>query len=150
MATEDTASTVTQDLIDKMTAEISTSLITSRALEITAIGSTIKQVRGEVIKGLSTEPESPADAPRPEPAVPIKKSVTPDYIVCLEDGKQLKMLRRHLQSAYKMSPEQYRARWGLDDDYPMVAPNYSEQRSSLAKKSGLGSKPRTPKALKTA
>lgn len=79
---------------------------------------------------------------RPQPAVPVKKSVTPEYIVCLEDGKKLKMLKRHLKTAYGMSPEQYRERWGLGPDYPMVAPNYAEHRSSLAKKIGLGTKPR--------
>jgi len=74
----------------------------------------------------------------PEPAVPIKKSITPDYIICLEDGKKLKMLKRHLNTAYGMSPEDYRQRWGLAPDYPMVAPNYAKHRSSLAKKIGLG------------
>jgi len=82
-------------------------------------------------------PTSPM-ADRPAPAVPIKKSVTPDYIVCLEDGKKLKMLKRHLKSAYNMTPEQYRERWGLGADYPMVAPNYAEKRSKLAKNIGLG------------
>ena len=72
------------------------------------------------------------------PAVPVKKSVTPEYIVCLEDGKKLKMLKRHLKTAYGMTPEQYRERWGLSADYPMVAPNYARHRSSLAKKIGLG------------
>lgn len=79
---------------------------------------------------------------RPQPAVPVKKSVTPDYVVCLEDGKKLKMLKRHLKTAYGMTPEQYRERWSLPPDYPMVAPNYAEHRSSLAKKIGLGTKPR--------
>ena len=74
--------------------------------------------------------------------MPIKKSVMPDYIVCLEDGKKLKMLKRHLKTRYDMTPEEYRKRWGLADDYPMVAPTYAEQRSSLAKKIGLGTKPR--------
>lgn len=73
-----------------------------------------------------------------QPAVPIKKSITPDYIVCLEDGKKLKMLKRHLKTAYNMSPEEYRERWGLPADYPMVAPNYAKQRSKLAKDIGLG------------
>ncbi|NUB11904.1 transcriptional regulator [Azospirillum brasilense] len=72
------------------------------------------------------------------PAVPIRKSVTPDYIVCLEDGKQLKMLKRHLQSTYGLTPEEYRAKWGLPPEYPMVAPNYAAQRSNLAKQIGLG------------
>ena len=74
--------------------------------------------------------------------MPPRKSVFPDYIICLEDGKKLKMLRRHLKTAYNMTPEQYRDRWGLTPDYPMVAPNYTERRSSLAKQIGLGTKPR--------
>ena len=93
----------------------------------------------KVYKTLSTvNVESNALAERPQPAVPIKKSVTPDYIVCLEDGKKLKMLKRHLKTAYGMSPEEYRERWGLPADYPMVAPSYAEQRSKLAKEIGLG------------
>jgi predicted transcriptional regulator len=79
-------------------------------------------------------------AERPNPAVPIKKSVTPDHIICLEDGKKLKMLKRHLRTAYDMSPEQYRQRWDLPADYPMVAPNYARQRSRLAKEIGLGTR----------
>ncbi|MDA0998824.1 MAG: MucR family transcriptional regulator [Proteobacteria bacterium] len=79
----------------------------------------------------------------PTPAVPVKKSIFPDYIVCLEDGKKLKMLKRHLRTSYGLSPEQYRERWGLAPGYPMVAPNYAKQRSSLAKKIGLGRKPGT-------
>ena len=82
-------------------------------------------------------------APRPEPAVPIKQSVKPEYIVCLDDGKKLKMLKRHLKTAYNMTPDDYRKRWGLPRDYPMVAPNYAKQRSELAKKIGLGRKPGT-------
>lgn len=80
------------------------------------------------------------------PAVPIKKSITDDYIYCLEDGKKLKMLKRHLMTAYGMTPEDYRAKWGLKPDYPMVAPNYAAKRQQLAKKIGLGRKPRTAKA----
>ncbi|MEE3624996.1 MucR family transcriptional regulator [Nitrospirillum sp. BR 11752] len=82
--------------------------------------------------------EQPAPAPKPVPAVPVRKSVTPDYIVCLEDGKKLKMLKRHLRTAYNLTPDEYRAKWGLPADYPMVAPNYAEQRSGLAKAAGLG------------
>jgi len=78
---------------------------------------------------------------RPEPAVSIRASVKPDYIVCLEDGKKLKMLKRYLRTNYDMTPEQYRARWNLPSDYPMVAPNYAEKRRDLAKKIGLGRKP---------
>ena len=79
---------------------------------------------------------------KPQPAVPVRKSVFPDHIVCLEDGKKLKMLKRHLKTSYNMTPEQYRERWGLPPEYPMVAPNYASHRSSLAKKIGLGTKPR--------
>ncbi len=75
-----------------------------------------------------------------KPAISVRRSVTPEYIVCLEDGKKLKMLKRHLRAAYDMSPEEYRAKWGLPADYPMVAPNYAAQRSAFAKKIGLGRK----------
>jgi predicted transcriptional regulator len=81
----------------------------------------------------------------PKPAVPIKKSVTPDFIICLEDGKKLKMLRRHLKSQFGMTPEDYRQRWGLPSDYPMVAPNYAKKRRELAKQIGLGKKHRKKK-----
>lgn len=85
----------------------------------------------------------PAEEPeRPKPAVPVKKSIFPDYIICLEDGKKLKMLKRHLKTAYNMTPEEYRERWGLQPDYPMVAPNYAERRSHLAKEIGLGTQRR--------
>ena len=79
----------------------------------------------------------PVEEP-PKPAVPINKSITPDYIICLEDGRKLKTLKRHLNSAYNMTPEEYRKRWGLPADYPMVAPNYAKRRSALAKQIGLG------------
>jgi predicted transcriptional regulator len=81
-----------------------------------------------------------AEKALPEPAVPISRSVTPEYIVCLEDGRRLKMLKRHLKTAYGMTPDEYRERWNLPADYPMVAPNYAARRSALAKEIGLGSK----------
>ena len=81
---------------------------------------------------------SAAAKERPTPAVPVRRSITPDFIVCLEDGKKLKMLKRHLKTRYNLSPDEYRERWGLPADYPMVAPNYAKQRSELAKKIGLG------------
>ena len=84
-----------------------------------------------------------APEPQPEPlkpAVPVKKSVTPDYIICLEDGKKFKSLKRHLMTHYGLTPDQYREKWGLDSSYPMVAPNYAQARSQLAKKMGLGRK----------
>ncbi|PKP62148.1 MAG: transcriptional regulator, partial [Alphaproteobacteria bacterium HGW-Alphaproteobacteria-9] len=83
------------------------------------------------------------EEPKPQPAVAIRNSIKPDYIVCLEDGKKLKMLKRYLRTNYNMTPEEYRARWGLAADYPMVAPNYAEKRRELAKKIGLGRKPGT-------
>ena len=86
--------------------------------------------------------ESVVSSERPQPAVPVKRSITPDYIICLEDGKKLKMLKRHLKTAYNMTPEQYRERWGLPADYPMVAPAYANQRSNLAKNIGLGTRGR--------
>ena len=85
--------------------------------------------------------EAPPAEVMPEPAVSIRASVKPDHIVCLEDGKKLKMLKRHLSTHYNLTPDQYRARWGLPSDYPMVAPNYAEKRRALAKAIGLGRKP---------
>jgi predicted transcriptional regulator len=87
---------------------------------------------------------------RREPAVPIRRSVSADYIVCLEDGKKLKMLKRHLKTSYNLTPEQYRERWGLSVDYPMVAPNYAKQRSRLAKQIGLGTSARRAPKQKAA
>ena len=102
----------------------------------------LPQLIGEVYRTLATLGTHGAMPERPEPAVPVKKSITPDYIVCLEDGKKLKMLKRHLKTAYDLTPEQYRERWNLAADYPMVAPNYAKHRSTLAKKIGLGTRPR--------
>jgi predicted transcriptional regulator len=97
----------------------------------------------EVFRTLSGVGSHPAPEPeRPQPAVPVKKSITPGYLICLEDGKKLKMLKRHLKTSYNLTPEQYRERWGLAADYPMVAPDYAKHRSSLAKKIGLGTTPR--------
>ena len=95
---------------------------------------------GKGLTGLSQAPAKPEEE-KPTPAVPIKRSVTPDHIICLEDDKKLKMLKRHLKTRYDMTPDEYRRRWGLKDDYPMVAPSYAAQRSDLAKKIGLGRKP---------
>ncbi len=97
-----------------------------------------------VYEALRNAGAAPAAEPtRPEPAAPIKKSVFPDYLICLEDGKKLKMLKRHLRTAYNMSPEEYRKRWGLPAEYPMVAPNYAKHRSALAREIGLGTRRRT-------
>ena len=94
-----------------------------------------------IYNGLATVGTTHEPVEAPIPAVPVKKSVTPDYIVCLEDGKKLKTLKRHLREVYKMTPDEYRAKWGLPMDYPVVAPNYAAHRSSLAKQIGLGRKP---------
>ncbi len=96
----------------------------------------------EVYRTLSSVGREPAAADKPQPAVPVKKSIFPDHLICLEDGKKLKMLKRHLKTSFNMTPDQYRERWGLGSDYPMVAPNYAQHRSTLAKKIGLGTKPR--------
>ena len=97
----------------------------------------------EVYKTMSIVGSEPISTERLRPAVPVNKSIFPDYIICLEDGKKLKMLKRHIMSSYSLSPKEYRDRWGLAADYPMVAPNYAKHRSHLAKKIGLGTKPRT-------
>ena len=96
----------------------------------------------QVYKTLASIGGAPPTAERPVPIVPVKKSVCPDHLVCLIDGKKLKMLKRHLKTAYNLTPEQYRERYDLPADYPMVAPNYARHRSSLAKRIGLGTKPR--------
>jgi predicted transcriptional regulator len=96
----------------------------------------IKDVYGALSRVQNGEAATPAEAAKP--AVPVKKSITPDYIICLEDGKQFKSLKRHLRTQYGLSPEQYREKWNLAADYPMVAPNYAEARSKLAKQMGLG------------
>jgi predicted transcriptional regulator len=121
-----------------LTAEIVSAQVAHNPVTAAALPGLIRDVY-QALVGVGRE------APPPEhlqPAVPPKKSVFADYIVCLEDGMKLKMLKRHLKTSYNMTPEQYRARWGLPADYPMVAPNYAERRSSLAKKIGLGTRPR--------
>lgn len=97
------------------------------------------------VHGALCDAQSGGDRNLPKPAVPIKKSVTADFIICLEDGKKLKMLRRHLKSQFGMTPEDYRQRWGLPSDYPMVAPNYAKKRQELARQIGLGKKHRKKK-----
>ena len=121
-----------------LTAQIVSAHVSNNPVAADALPGLIQ----EVYRSLSGAGKEPVQAERPQPAVPVKKSVFPDHIICLEDGKKLKMLKRHLKTAYDLTPEQYRERWGLPQDYPMVAPNYAEHRSSLAKKIGLGTKPR--------
>jgi predicted transcriptional regulator len=123
------------DVLLGLTAEIAAAYVENNTLPTTEIPNLV----ATIFQSLSRVGSSGnALEARPEPAVPVKKSVFPDYIVCLEDGKKLKMLKRHLKTAYNMTPEQYRERWNLGSDYPVVAPNYAKQRSKLAKQIGLG------------
>ncbi|MBS1095920.1 MucR family transcriptional regulator [Gluconobacter wancherniae] len=119
-----------------LTAEIVAAYLSQNYLSAEHLPALIRSVHDAL-----TTPATPKPVAEeaPTPAVNPKRSVFPDYIICLEDGKKLKMLRRHLKTAYNMTPEEYRARWGLPREYPMVAPSYSEQRSSLARENGLGS-----------
>src|SRR5271166_4462995 len=123
-----------------LTADIVASHVANNRID----GNELPQLIRQVFATLSSIGEGSAAPERPQPSVPIKKSITPEFIICLEDGKKLKMLKRHLKTSYNMTPEEYRERWGLPADYPMVAPNYARHRSSLAKKIGLGTKPRVP------
>jgi predicted transcriptional regulator len=122
--------------------EFTTEIVAAHAGNNTVAPEDLPRLIQDVYKTLSGLGGQPGQPDRPKPAVAVKKSVFPDYIICLEDGKKLKMLKRHLKTAYNMTPEEYRARWGLAADYPMVAPNYAKHRSTLAKKIGLGTKPR--------
>nr|WP_194303173.1 MucR family transcriptional regulator [Acetobacter estunensis] len=120
----------------ELTAQIVSAQVSNNSLSPESLPSLIR----DVYTALESAGQVAPEPEKPQPAVPIKRSVFPDYIVCLEDGKKLKMLKRHLQSAYGMTPDQYRERWGLPTDYPMVAPNYAERRSTLAREIGLGRK----------
>jgi len=122
--------------LPEMTTTIVAAYLANKPLPVSEIPALISQVY-QTLASLDDAPK-PVIEERPEPAVSIRKSITPDYLVCLEDGKKLKMLKRHLKTSYQLSPDEYRERWGLPADYPMVAPNYAIQRSKLAKQIGLG------------
>ncbi len=121
----------------RMTADVAAAYLSNNPLPTAQLTEVIKIIYASL---LSLERTDGVAMTSQRPLVPIKKSVTPEYIICLEDGKKLKMLKRHLRTAYGMTPEAYRAKWGLPADYPMVAPNYAEQRSVFAKRIGLGRK----------
>lgn len=121
----------------RLTTEIVVAKVSGSPITAEALPDLIRNVYA-ALAGQSAAGEATPEASRPQPAVPIRKSVYPDYIVCLEDGKKLKMLKRHLKSTYGMTPEQYREKWGLPSDYPLVAPNYAKRRSALAREIGLG------------
>jgi predicted transcriptional regulator len=122
----------------RMTAEIVAAYVGNNSLSADQVPEIVRMVGAalrQVEKG-----ENGSEKTVGKPAVPIRKSVTPDFIICLEDGRKLKMLKRHLRTTFGLTPDEYRARWGLPADYPMVAPNYAKRRSEFAKKIGLGQK----------
>jgi predicted transcriptional regulator len=126
-----------------LTTEIVAAHVSNNIVAVSDLPLLINQVY-QSLAGIGKAPAATIE--RPLPAVNIKRSVHPDYIVCLEDGKKLKMLKRHLKTAYNMTPDEYRERWSLPPDYPMVAPNYARQRSKLAKEIGLGTRGRRSSA----
>ena len=139
---DDTRTVISQDDLLAMTVKIVSSYASGNAFSAAELPNVIASVH-QSLAGTMSAPEVKEE--KLAPAVPIKKSVTPDYIVCLEDGKHLKMLKRHLRTTYDMTPEEYRVKWGLPSNYPMVAPNYAKQRSEFAKKIGLGRAPAASK-----
>jgi predicted transcriptional regulator len=125
-----------EDDLLRMTTEVVAAYVSNNTLASAQLGDVIHAVYNS-LRSLDGQVAEPV----PEvlkPAVPVRKSITPEFLICLEDGKKLKMLKRHLRSTYNLSPDEYRAKWGLGPDYPMVAPNYAQQRSDFAKKIGLG------------
>ena len=130
---------VIDDTLITLTADIVAAHVSNNSVAVNDLPQLISNIHGALaaLAGSGATPEV-----KLEPKVPIRSSIKPDYIVCLEDGKRLKMLKRHLMTHYQMTPDQYRTKWGLASDYPMVAPNYAEQRRALAKAIGLGTKRR--------
>ena len=120
----------------ELTADIVSAYVANNTVAATEIPALINQVHGALMRVSSGQGEAPTEPLKP--AVPIKRSITAEHIICLEDGKKFKSLKRHLRTQYNMTPEQYREKWGLPPDYPMVAPNYAAARSQLAKQMGLG------------
>ncbi|HSD35052.1 MAG TPA: MucR family transcriptional regulator [Alphaproteobacteria bacterium] len=135
MDTENTEQVPAEEIL-RMTAEVVSAYLSNNLLPASQISEVIQTVHTSLNSLGAGRTDSAVEPPKP--AVPVKKSVTSDYIICLEDGKKLKMLKRHLRSTYNMTPDEYRTKWGLPSDYPMVAPNYAQQRSEFAKKIGLG------------
>jgi predicted transcriptional regulator len=137
------ADAVSTKELPALTTQIVAAYVANNTVAVNDLPALIRQVHAALANVGGTAEVAPE---RPQPAVPIKRSVLPDYIVCLEDGKKLKMLKRHLKTAFNMTPEEYRERWDLPPDYPMVAPNYASQRSRLAKEIGLGTRARRRRA----
>ncbi|MDA1309897.1 MAG: MucR family transcriptional regulator [Proteobacteria bacterium] len=136
MSEENTVENKNSSELLRLTVEVAIAYLQNNSVTVQQIPELISMVHASLVK-LENSQNEPAKEPL-KPAVPIKKSVQADYIVCLEDGKRLKMLKRHLRTTYNMTPDDYRAKWGLASNYPMVAPNYAAQRSEFAKKIGLG------------
>lgn len=134
---ESNTDTPNQDVID-LTSDIVAAYVSNNTVPPAELPALIDSVQQALLKASSSSLEQPKEELKP--AVPVRKSVTPDYIICLEDGKKFKSLKRHLRTHYDLSPQEYREKWGLPADYPMVAPNYAAARSALAKKMGLGQK----------
>ena len=120
----------------ELAADIVSAYVSNNSVPLAELPNLIRDVHSALMR--VTEQAIPVEAEPLKPAVAVKKSITPDYIICLEDGKQFKSLKRHLRSQYNLSPDAYREKWGLPADYPMVAPNYAKARSNLAKQMGLG------------
>ena len=135
-----------EDTLLTLTADIVAAHVSNNSVAVNDLPTLIQNVH-TALTGIS--PNRSAPEAKPEPKVPIRSSVKPDYIVCLEDGKKQKMLKRHLMTNHNMTPDEYRQRWGLSSDYPMVAPNYAEQRRTLAKSIGLGTKRRKSRGGKS-
>jgi predicted transcriptional regulator len=128
--------TVTSETYIELTAEIVSAYVSNNTVPAGELPGLINQVHSALTRVSAGNSEAPSEPLKP--AVPVKRSIHPDFIVCLEDGKKFKSLKRHLRTQYSMTPEQYREKWSLPPDYPMVAPNYAEARSQLAKQMGLG------------
>jgi predicted transcriptional regulator len=144
----ETVAKVTGKIMDEkselieMTADIVSAYVGNNSITTADLPNLIQSVH-RALTGVAGGVEAEAVAPK-EPAVPLKRSITPDHLICLEDGRKFKSLKRHLRTKYNMSPEEYRAKWNLPKDYPMVAPNYDKARSELAKQMGLGQGGRKP------
>src|SRR5215210_2129676 len=134
-----------EDTLLTLTADIVAAHVSNNSVAVNDLPNLIQNIHS-ALSGITRSASRPEA--RPEPKVSIRASIKPDYIVCLEDGKRLKMLKRHLMTHYNLTPDQYRQKWGLNADYPMVAPNYAEQRRKLAKSIGLGTKRRRTRGAK--
>ncbi|MDP6788260.1 MAG: MucR family transcriptional regulator [Rhodospirillales bacterium] len=137
--TDNTNESIPREDILRMAVDIVAAYVSRNQVGATQIPEVINTIVDSLkdVQSISSE----SSATKAKPKVPIRRSITPDFIICLEDGKKLKMLKRHLRTTYNLTPEEYRAKWKLGPDYPMVAPNYAKQRSDFAKKIGLGRKP---------